>query len=746
VQLEDVEKYAEQLQLVYHTLSPIIEDENEQYWSLNWVGSPTMFFSTNGFYNLIQHIKNGELRTRLLFKNSVDLKRNQLKLNYSIILEKCFNIPDFFNREMVHSLTDEKSGLIRYFKLSLDIRFIDAHPLGELPELNISSLRAGDPDQDELLAKLEKVLPVEQFRFEGFGITSITDVTPQYALENIRRMIFNRSSFEEKDYYNMVARSLKTLIGKKEIEFGLLPVIRVNDKLVFYEAACLNSRLIRTADGLGMAEKTYLSLADEYLKHPKPILFSDITDEDGGGSPYSGSPYMKMLRLSGIKAYALKPVFFNNSLAGVLEIYSTGKNLLDDALLARLDPAIPLLSQLLQNNIDEFNNSIIKIIKEKFTAVQPAVEWKFNEVAWRYLHENRTSPGHHEIEEISFENVHPLYGAIDIRNSTIERNSAMQKDLRLQFSLLIGLLEDLKLKSGFGLLDEKIFLTRKWQAGLGAQQGIEQENELNEFLEYDINPFLLQFVEGNPEYSQDVNEYFDAINEETGQVYESRRQMEASMSLVISAVNKYLDQVKTESQQAYPCYFEKFRTDGVEYDIYIGQSIAPDKPFNEIYLKNLRLLQLTSMAAIARNTHQLQRQLTRPVETTQLIFIHSHPIDIRFRKDEKRFDVEGAYNIRYHIVKKRIDKVQVKGTGERLTQPGRIALVYFNQKEADEYISYIKYLQGEKVLKEDLEYLELEELQGVSGLKAMRVGVNLVEAQPDVAKPVNLPSSLSSAY
>jgi hypothetical protein len=222
--------------------------------------------------------------------------------------------------------------------------------------------------------------------------------------------------------------------------------------------------------------------------------------------------------------------------------------------------------------------------------------------------------------------------------------------------------------------------------------------------------------------------------------------MEASMSLVISAVNKYLDQVKIESQQAYPCYFEKFRTDGVEYDIYIGQSIAPDKPFNEIYLKNLRLLQLTSMAAIARNTHQLQRQLTRPVETTQLIFIHSHPIDIRFRKDEKRFDVEGAYNIRYHIVKKRIDKVQVKGTGERLTQPGRIALVYFNQKEADEYISYIKYLQGEKVLKEDLEYLELEELQGVSGLKAMRVGVNLVEAQPDVAKPVNLPSSLSSAY
>ena len=181
--------------------------------------------------------------------------------------------------------------------------------------------------------------------------------------------------------------------------------------------------------------------------------------------------------------------------------------------------------------------------------------------------------------------------------------------------------------------------------------------------------------------------------------------------------------MKGEIQQAYPSYFEKFRTDGVEYDIYIGQSIAPDKPFNDIYLKNLRLLQLTSMAAIAKYSNALLPQLSKPVETTQLIFIHSQAIDIKFRKDEKRFDVEGAYNIRYHIVKKRIDKVSIKNKKERLTQPGKIALVYFSQKEADEYISYIRYLQEQNILTNDLEELDLEELQGVSGLKALRVGV-----------------------
>jgi hypothetical protein len=130
------------------------------------------------------------------------------------------------------------------------------------------------------------------------------------------------------------------------------------------------------------------------------------------------------------------------------------------------------------------------------------------------------------------------------------------------------------------------------------------------------------------------------------------------------------------------------------------------------------------MVEIARLTNSLVKEMPRALLTTQLIFIHSNPIDISFRNDERRFDVEGAYNIRYEVVKKRIDKVLIQGTNERLTQPGKIALVYFNAYEASEYFEYIKYLQDQKLLLDDLEILELEELQGVSGLKALRVGVS----------------------
>jgi len=116
-----------------------------------------------------------------------------------------------------------------------------------------------------------------------------------------------------------------------------------------------------------------------------------------------------------------------------------------------------------------------------------------------------------------------------------------------------------------------------------------------------------------------------------------------------------------------------------------------------------------------------------PLQTTQLLLIHSQPISISFRRDERRFDVEGSYNIRYEVMKKRLDKVRIKDTAERLTQPGKIAMVYSNQKEAQEYQEYIQFLQSKNILNAGIENLELEVLQGVSGLKALRVDINLGE-------------------
>jgi hypothetical protein len=114
-----------------------------------------------------------------------------------------------------------------------------------------------------------------------------------------------------------------------------------------------------------------------------------------------------------------------------------------------------------------------------------------------------------------------------------------------------------------------------------------------------------------------------------------------------------------------------------------------------------------------------------------MVLVYNEPISIRFRNAERKFDVDGVHHARYEVVKKRIDKALVKGSNERLAQPGTIAIVYSHDEEAKEYQQYIDYLKTQNLVTGAVEMLEVEELQSVSGLKALRVPVQLEEARSD---------------
>jgi hypothetical protein len=65
----------------------------------------------------------------------------------------------------------------------------------------------------------------------------------------------------------------------------------------------------------------------------------------------------------------------------------------------------------------------------------------------------------------------------------------------------------------------------------------------------------------------------------------------------------------------------------------------------------------------------------------------------------------------------------VKGTEERITEPGKITIVYSKKEDEKEYMKYISFLQSKKQLVDDAEIVKVEYLQGVTGLKAIRVSV-----------------------
>ena len=713
---EEMQNYGDLMELMYTSIFPAIADERDNLWALSIPMQPAIVYGTNAFYDLLLDPVTGEVRASMIDKEDRERRKLNLELVYSVILSQLYGRSFSSGDSLIRSWTNERTGLPSFYRLNIDTRFVEVVPKGQLPVVDWQQFPSRRP-VPEIITWLTEHLPLTDFRFQGINAVTVTDVTTAYVINNIKSLILDPARCDLGSPHDEVMRCLQILSGTKDVDFGMMPFLKVNGRPVFSGESCHHSVLGTAAESESQQEASYLGLVENYIREPRMILYETLPDYQEGEPFFLGA-----LRRAGIRGYGLMPVFYNNRLAGVLEISSKKAGIPDSALLSRMDVVIPLLAQLLQRASDEFDNRIETIIKENFTSLQPAVEWKFNEAAWQFELQRRKSESP-AVGTIYFKDVYPLYGAIDIRNSTIGRNDALRRDLQTQFEILTRTLEALHEEVKLELLEEMIYHCHQWQRALEGGMTTADELNLNTFLSEEADVFLEHFGRSRPDMAELLEPYRRAIDPEEGIAFRNRRNLEWSIQLINQSINQHLEEATEELQRSYPCYFEKFRTDGVEYDIYTGQSIAPDRPFDILYLHNLRLWQLNSMAAIARLTNALLPQMPDPLMTTQLIFVHTMSIDISFRKDERRFDVEGGYNIRYQVVKKRIDKVHVRETNERLTQPGTIAIIYFNDKEAEEYEGYIKYLQEKKLLKQEVEYLELEDLQGVSGLRALRVGV-----------------------
>ncbi|RZK43263.1 MAG: GAF domain-containing protein [Pedobacter sp.] len=714
IEADELIKHKDTLELIYTILTPLMANEKELLWALSTPVPDKIFFSTDAFFDIISlHAKQtGEAE----IDSAYSKEHKEMQFIYRMILSRFYNYTSILKSDIYYAYTDPDSHLTRHYNINTDTQFVDISYEGSLPQLNFELVAAQIQEGTEI-EYLQEIIPLSKFKFDGFTVISLSDVTLPHAIEGIRNALVNHTY--EDEAYEHVIQALKTLVGDGHIEFGLLPFLMVNNKFVFDNAKNSQSILINSGKKYDLQEETFYALVNDYKEHPKPVFFNNLTDEK-----IQRFPFLDVLRKNEIRSYSFLPVFYNNQLAGILEIYSKQDLEVNEHLVSRLHTALPLLGQLLQYRIEEFNFQMDEVLKDKFTALQPSVQWKFNQAVWDFLKKSKGRKKTQEIETVTFKQLYPLFGAIDIRNSTVERNYALQQDLKILLTKLSETLVRLRTIVHLDLIDKILFNCKDWLRRIDDFISSSDEALLNEFLESEVYPILNHIEKGHKESASLIQDYFKFISPKEGSAYENRRTLETSMQFINNAVSEYLEDAQQTLQSSYPCYFAKFRTDGVEYDIYIGQDIAPDLPFDLLYLKNIRLWQLTAMVEVARLTNSLVSQMPRALLTTQLIFIHSNPIDISFRNDERRFDVEGAYNIRYEVVKKRIDKVLVKGANERLTQPGKISLVYFNSYEANEYREYIKYLQEQGFLLDDLETLDLEELQGVSGLKALRVGVN----------------------
>jgi hypothetical protein len=685
-------------------------------------------YATPPFERLLMG-EDGRLKVRMGYAGR-EVSLFRLRFAYALVLERVYGLSLPLDYALIFTVTDPETGLDRHFQVEFDGRFIDVEtPDGAppLPDLVRQQLLARTLE----LETLESILPPERFVFRGVTIFRAIDVTDHEVLSSLKRDLIEKESIVSATRFMGLQEKLRTLFRRPELRFGLAAldgdrVLKLNSGARI-EKACIFAESVhhKTSDFTG-------SIYERAVLSEQPVIVDDLN------AMPDRTAVENMVLDAGVRSMLVAPLRYQERIIGTLDLVSPRPGDFNLSHLPKLDDVLPLFSMAVQRSMEELNTRVQAFIKEKCTAIHPTVEWRFRDAVLEMIEGQRTCgpTGSSEMATIVFADVQPLYALSDIRGSSTQRAIAIQADLLAQLRLGRTVVETARQARPQPALDELLY--RIEARATEVAQGLKSGDEIGVigFLRTEVEPLFGHLQQFAPAVAAAVETYQHALDPRLSTVYDQRRRFEESVTGIAETISSYLDLEEQAAQGLAPHYFEKQKTDGVDYQMYVGASLLEDGKLDPLALKNLRLWQLMVTCGVALRADQLRARLPIPLETTHLILVQHAPLSIRFRFDEKRFDVDGAYDIRYEIVKKRIDKALVQGTGERATQPGKIAIIYSQPSEAAEYRGYIQYLQGLGYLTGEIEDLHLEELQGVHGLRALRVTVDL--RNPHIVRPVPL--------
>ena len=635
---------------------------------------------------------------------------------YIYILNKFYGIDLTWDYPLIAKARCPKTGLDRFFNIVLDPKFLEIKVLGEPRSLT-------EADRNRLLANVsdlklwEELIPPENFEFQGFGVFKAADVTSREMLAALQADLFEKEEIFQRDGFASLQEKLQIYLQEQDLTLGLAAIRGEQILLLPHahrqpETSCVleNATHYQRSEFKG-------SIFSQALDQGEPLVVEDVRS-------YPKSTVLEERLLEhGYRSVYVAPLFYQDRLLGTLMLKSTRAGALNALNTANLLPVLPLFAVALNRSLEELNQKIQTVIKEEFTAIHPSVEWRFQQAALHYI--QHKDEGISALEPIVFHQVYPLFGISDIRMSSDHRNAAIQADLIEHFRLAQEILQLAYAHRPLPILAAFSHRIDKHIKGLKVGLNAGDEATKPFFIQQAIEPIFDQLASFGAPVAEKIAAYRAALDSQVQTVYRGRRDFEESLRLINETIATYLDQEEAKAQEYFPHYFEKLKTDGVEHTIYIGASMVENGNFSPMYLKNLRLWQLMVSCEVVRRTEEIKGSLPVPLETTHLILAQDSPLSIFFSPDERHFEVAGAYDIRHEIIKKRIDKAIIKGTSERLTQPGKIAIVYSQRPEGAEYLEYIDYLQAAGYLKAGTEEVELEDLQGAQGLKALRVTVDL---------------------
>jgi hypothetical protein len=648
-----------------------------------------------------------------------DLDQDQFYImNCTLILNVHYDQHFDFNKPLFYDIPNA-DGIINHYRILYNGDFIEIIPTEKSPKLSQEDINLLMDNYDNIGLWKDK-FPVESWILKGFVIITLFDATTESAISNLKSNLLKPGA-EQAGMNENFETIFRSVFRIPDLKVGFIIYNAEEEKFIkptTYNANNLSSFILPIHQEMDCKNDFFGCTFENLLEKKQSFVISDVQKFN---EISANQKLGQHLIQQNIHSCIFAPIIKNELLLGIVELVSSNPRELNSINASKLDFILPYLTDTVERYNTDMQHQIEAVIQREYTTIHPSVYWKFRKEAQKYFQTNNPNK-EYIFKEIVFQEVYPLYGQIDIKGSSEHRNETVKEDLKNQLRTLLELFENQKSNSNLVLMEQRKFELQSFYKELDFPLKADSEQQIQNYIANEIHP-ILRNTQMNPESETMRQNYFDSLDEKSEMFYQSRKKFDSAMSIINKKLAAVLDKKQIEAQLIYPHYYERFKTDGVEHNLYIGASIAPTKQFDSLYLYNLRLWQLQTLCEMELEHHLLKSNLSYELEVTSLILVFSSPISIRFRMDEKRFDVDGTYNARYEVVKKRIDKANIKGTKDRITQKEKITIVYSHNTEETEYLKYIRYLQFKKILEPTIEQFEVEELQGVSGLRAIRVKV-----------------------
>ena len=621
-----------------------------------------------------------------------------------------------FSKPLFYDIPDS-DGIMKHYRILINADFLEIIPTEKAIPLSQEDINLLTDNYDNLELWKEK-FPPHSWISRGFGIVTLFDATVENAISNLKTNLLQPHELKETVKGNVEA-IFKSIYKIPDLKIGFTEVNEEDNVFTLAPFKEVKSFILKDCREINCNNLFCDSTLKTMMKDKREFIISDV--EEYKLQRPEDTRFADSLLEQGIKSCILAPIIKNDKMLGFIELVSSKPRELNSINAIKLHYILPFLTDTMERYYSELQNEIDAIIQKEYTAIHHSVYWKFREEALAHIKAGNNPDL--AFKEIIFKEVYPLYGQIDIKGSSTARNQSTEKDLIRQIEKLTVLFRFINEIEKLPLIEQHMYELEKMQDDLKQELKADTEAVVQGYIINEIHVLLQHFDTTNTKIHDKISEYFESLDGKAKMVYENRKDFDDALSVINKKMAEVLDKKQAEAQSFFPHYYERFKTDGVEHNLYIGASIAPKLNYNPLYLNNLRLWQLQAMCEMENEYYKLRPTLPYDLDVTSLILVFSVPISIRFRMDEKRFDVDGTYNARYEVVKKRIDKSYIKGTQERITQQGKITIVYSQKQEEAEYRRYIKYLQHKNMLGTSIENFEVEDLQGVTGLRALRVEI-----------------------